>query len=271
MSTRTTSSRPPEVERPAPPVTERLRAYYTTYYRDALGIPGWRELVDVRLADDVYEDARVDRLSSALEHTLVGQRLLNVGCGTGGFNVAAQNAGADAWGVDADAEAVAIASARLEGRALRGAAESLPFRDESFDIVYCYSTLEHVRDAPAAVAEMVRVLRPGGALYLHAPSRWACVEGHYKVFWIPGLPRWAGRAYLAGRGRPTAFLETLRPVTLAECRGWLMRAGAHIARVLTGGVDRRVGGALWPLVRFYYRVSGVRPYVEIVAIRGDRT
>ena len=264
----------PRLDAPSPAAAdlrERLTVYYTRYYRDALGIPGWRELVAVRVADDAYERGRVAGLASALDRPLGGQRLLNVGCGTGGFNVAAEHAGAEAWGVDADAEAVAITTTRVgRGRALCAAAESLPFAGESFDVVYCYSTLEHVGDARRATREMVRVLRPGGALYLHAPSRWGCVEGHYKVFWIPGLPRLAARAYLAVRGRPTAFLDTLRPLSLRECRTWLADAGATVTRVLSGGVDRRVGGALWPLVRLYYRVSRVRPYVELVAIRGAR-
>src|SRR5204863_130353 len=81
------------------------------------------------------------------------------GCGTGGFNRAAEAAGARAWGVDLDPEAVAIAGARAgRGRIVRAAAESLPFGDGSFDVVYCVSTLEHVADGDQALREMARVL-----------------------------------------------------------------------------------------------------------------
>ena len=249
----------------------RLEAYYTHYYRDQLAIPGWRDLVAVRLADQAYESQRLIRLERALGRSVRGQRLLNVGCGTGGFNRVAEQAGAIAWGVDADPEAVAIGAARVPvGRILCAEAESLPFPDRSFDVVYCFSTLEHVADPGWALREMVRVLRADGALYLHTPNRWACFEGHYKVFWVPGLPRWLGRAYLAFRGRPTAFLETLRPLTLARCRRLLEGAGARVVHVLDGDANRPVGGALWPAVRLYYRVFRVRPYVELVAVRrGD--
>lgn len=248
----------------------RLRAYYTRYYRDALGIPGWRGIVDVRAADRAYEGQRLARLERAVGLLVAGRRLLEVGCGTGGFHLAARGAGADAWGVDASAEAVALAAARAgAGRLLEAAAEALPFPDRSFDLVYCYSTLEHVADAAGAVRELVRVLRPGGRLYLHTPHRWAWFEGHYKVLWVPGLPRPLGRAYLALRGRPTAFLDGLRPLTLGECRALLGAAGARVVRVLDDDADRRVGGPLWPLVRLYYRVTGVRPYVELVAARGE--
>ena len=189
--------------------------------------------------------------------------------GTGGFNEVARRAGADAWGVDASPEAAAIAALRAPGRILCAAAEELPLPTGSVDLVYCYSTLEHVADAGRAVREMVRVLRPGGALYLHTPNRWACFEGHYKLFWLPGLPRPLATAYLALRGRPTAFLRTLRPLTLAECRAFVEAAGARVTRVLDDGMNRPVGGRLWPLVRAYYLLFGVRPYVELVATPGE--
>ncbi len=204
----------------ADPLRDRLRAYYTRYYRDALGIPGWRDLVEVRLADAAYEALRLARLERALDRPVHGLRLLNLGCGTGGFNVAAEAAGALAWGVDLDPEAAAIARARVSRERIAcAAAESLPFRS------------------------------------------------HYKLLWIPGLPKWLGRAYLAARGRPHAFLATLSLTTIGECTRVLVSAGVRTIRVLEGDVDRAVGGPLWPLVRFYYRLSRVRPSVELVAIR----
>ncbi len=252
----------------AGPLRDRLRAYYTRYYRDALGIPGWRDLVRVRLADVAFEALRLARLEGALDRPVHGLRLLNLGCGTGGFNVAAEAAGALAWGVDLDPEAAAIARLRVSRERIAcAAAESLPFRGGSFDVVYCYSTLEHVADGEKALREALRVLRPKGTLYLHTPSRWSCFESHYKLLWIPGLPKWLGRAYLAARGRPPAFLATLSLTTIGECTRILVSAGVRTVRVLEGDVDRAVGGPLWPLVRFYYRLFRVRPSVELVAIR----
>jgi len=248
-------------------LADRLRAYYTRYYRDTLGIPDWRGLVDVRLSDAAYEADRLARLESALERPVNGLRLLNLGCGTGGFSVATEKAGAVCWSLDLDAEAAAIAGARVRGVVTTAAAEALPFRSGSFDVVYCVSTLEHVRDGARALTEMARVLRPGGQLYLHTPSRWSCFETHYKVLWIPGLPRSVGRAYLAARGRPGAFLETLRLTTADECARILRSAGLGTIRVLDGDRMRAVGGALWPLVRLYYRLGRIRPSVELLASR----
>ena len=247
---------------------ERLQTYYTHYYRDVLGIPGWRGLVAFRLDDQAYERQRLARLEDMLNHSVRGCRLLNLGCGTGGFNVAATRAGATAWGIDLDAEAVAIAGMRVRrGSIVQGAAEALPFFDQCFDVVYCYSTLEHVADAAQAVREMARVLRPGGALYVHTPNRWACFEGHYKVFVVPGAPRWLARAYLALRGRPTTFLGTVRPMSLGQCRRILEEARLRITRVPDEARPRPVGGPLWPLVQLYYWAFGIEPYLELLAVR----
>jgi SAM-dependent methyltransferase len=252
----------------APEVRERLRAYYTRYYRDTLGIPGWPELVQVRLADAAYEARRLARLERALGRPVRALRVLNLGCGTGGFNVAAEAAGAHCWGVDLDPEAVAIARQRASrARIACAAAEALPFGDASFDVVYCVSTLEHVADAARAVGEMARVLDPAGQLYLHTPSQWSCFESHYKLLWVPGLPSSLGKAYLRSRGRPPEFLDTLRLTSATRCARLLRSAGLRTIRVLDGDVNRPVGGALWPLVRLYYRMLGVRPSVELVAAR----
>jgi len=250
---------------------ERLAAYYTRYYRDMLGIPGWREIVAVRTSDRAYEARRLAQLERAVGRPVRGGRLLNVGCGTGGFSARAEEAGAQVWSIDASEEAAGLAARRgLSGPVVAAAAESLPLASERFDFVYCFSTLEHVADAHRALGEMVRVLRRGGLLYLHTPDRRALSEGHYKIFWIPGLPRWLARAYLSVRRRPTAFLETLRPLTLEECRALVERAGARVVRVMGEDADRPVGGPLWPVVRAYYRVFHIHPHVELVAAREDR-
>src|SRR5262249_4849305 len=111
-----------------PDVSAALETYYTRYYRDTLGIPGWRGLVDVRLDDEAYERQRLTALEKAMGGSIGGARLLNVGCGTGGFNALAEEAGAEVWGVDELADAVAIARARMRHGhpALRATAEAPP-------------------------------------------------------------------------------------------------------------------------------------------------
>jgi SAM-dependent methyltransferase len=60
------------------------------------------------------------------------------------------------------------ASERL--RLLKASATSLPFKDQSFDIVAAYQVLEHISEPKQALAEMLRVLKPGGMLCVVGPN-----------------------------------------------------------------------------------------------------
>src|SRR2546428_5080576 len=87
------SSRDAEERSAAASVRAHLEAYYGRYYGGTLGIPGWRELVAVRLDDVAYERERLARLELALGRSVAGARLLNVGCGTGGVQQPGRRAG----------------------------------------------------------------------------------------------------------------------------------------------------------------------------------
>ena len=63
------------------------------------------------------------------------------------------------------------------------AAENLPFSGESFDYVVLLSVLEHVQDWRKTLAEAVRVLRPGGVLYVSTTSRFCPKQHEIRYFW----------------------------------------------------------------------------------------
>ncbi len=96
-------------------------------------------------------------------------RLLDVGCGTGSLSQAiAARAGFDAIrGVDASAPYIDHAIARnTDSRIVFqiGDACDLPFADRSFDRAFCFLVLHFVREPARAVAEMKRVVKPGGSI-----------------------------------------------------------------------------------------------------------
>jgi SAM-dependent methyltransferase len=104
-----------------------------------------------------------------------GQRILEIGCGTGNLLLAAKRAQPDAVavGLDPDLTALARASrkARRRGVAVqldRGYADDLPYADDSVDVVLSSFMLHHVPGGQRenAMREVRRVLRPGGALHL---------------------------------------------------------------------------------------------------------
>lgn len=112
-----------------------------------------------------------------------GERVLDVGCGTGivAREVTARRGATGAvTGIDVSPNmlAVARASAAGAGAAIEwreGAAEDLPFPDDSFDLVLCQFALMFFRDRPAALAEIYRVLASGGRLVL---SVWQGLDRH---------------------------------------------------------------------------------------------
>jgi SAM-dependent methyltransferase len=92
---------------------------------------------------------------------------LDVGCGEGRFCRMLAARGLAVVGVDPTAALIAKARARdARGRYVRAPAEHLPFASEAFDLVVSYLALIDIPDLPAAVGEMVRVLRPGGTLLI---------------------------------------------------------------------------------------------------------
>lgn len=96
-----------------------------------------------------------------------GKRLLEVGCGTGTDLLQFARAGALVTGVDLTPQSIAITRDRfrvygLDGDFAVADAESLNFPDEMFDVVYSFGVLHHTPDTEAAIAEIHRVLKPGG-------------------------------------------------------------------------------------------------------------
>ena len=113
-----------------------------------------------------------------------GDRVLDLGCGGGRHAFEAHRRGAhtvafDRNGGDTKDAAVMLAAMRLAGEApagslgaaVNGNALSLPFADSAFDRVIAAEVLEHVPADGAAMAEVARVLRPGGTLAVTVP-RW---------------------------------------------------------------------------------------------------
>jgi SAM-dependent methyltransferase len=67
--------------------------------------------------------------------------------------------------------------------------ETLPFPDKSFDVVITNHVLEHVPNQQKHIAEMRRVLKDDGLIYLASPNKWWLTDPHYKLPFISWLPR----------------------------------------------------------------------------------
>jgi SAM-dependent methyltransferase len=111
------------------------------------------------------------RLLAALANTT--GRVLDLGCGTGGFlgRIAAARPDLARVGLDYAETAVARAAEKTGSDVVRGSANALPFADHRFDAVIAADLLCHEAVDPAlALAECRRVLRPGGRLIVNMPA-----------------------------------------------------------------------------------------------------
>ncbi|HXI17623.1 MAG TPA: methyltransferase domain-containing protein [Chloroflexota bacterium] len=109
-----------------------------------------------------------------LPHVRPGMRLLDVGCGPGTITLGLAKAVRPAEVVGVDAVQTVLEDARQTASSKRVAnvrfeqadAYKLPFPDRSFGAVFAHTLLEHLREPQRALAEMVRVLSPGGMIGL---------------------------------------------------------------------------------------------------------
>jgi ubiquinone/menaquinone biosynthesis C-methylase UbiE len=140
-----------------------------------------------RRLEAIYDTADVLRRRRLVGEALAakpGERVLDVGCGPG-FYLAElrEQIGPDGWvdGVDASRPMLALAARRnAEWPNVGfhvGAAEALPVDSAAYDGLICVQVLEYVQDVPGALAEMHRVLRPGGRLVIWDVD-WATVSWH---------------------------------------------------------------------------------------------
>ncbi len=96
-------------------------------------------------------------------------RILEIGCGAGGLMGPMRRYG-EVHGLDIDRQYVAYCRDRGFDRVLCGSGYELPFADGSFDLVTLFDTMEHIPDEAEALAEVHRVLKPGGRLFVSVPA-----------------------------------------------------------------------------------------------------
>ena len=160
----------------------------------------------------------VERICRELQDEGRGRpRILDVGCGTGG-NVEMLARFGDAEGVDVSAEALDFCRARGLPNVRPGAAESLPYEDQSFDLVTSLDVVEHLDDDVAGLSEIRRVLRPGGRALLFVPAfmfLWGVqddVSNHRRRYTLPQLRRVVEQAGLVTDRASYANLTFFAPI-----------------------------------------------------------
>jgi len=162
-------------------MNERVREYWNTHIHD-LEISAHPPGSAGFFADlDQYHFEKLHHLLNLVHFDeWKGKDVLDVGCGAGVEVVRFARAGARVTGVDIAQSAITLAQQNLDQQGLQARldvvdGEQLPYPDGSFDLVFAHGVVQYTGDDARMVAEIHRVLRPGGL---------AIFQGYNRISWL---------------------------------------------------------------------------------------
>jgi 2-polyprenyl-3-methyl-5-hydroxy-6-metoxy-1,4-benzoquinol methylase len=195
-------------------------------------------------------------------------RLLDVGCGNGGFLRTMAALGWDVHGVEPDPTAARVATEALGPVVHHGGIETAPYADRSFDVITMKHVIEHVYEPMTTLTHCVRLIRPGGKLVLLTPNARSLGGWMFGADWLGwDVPR---HVFVFSPAAITTVLnaagfERVRVATPARkaARMWRMSRVLQDARASDQVIGLRSGsasaGALlfwlveWALTKFSAR------------------
>lgn len=146
---------------------------------------------------------------------------VDIGCGSGGISFYLASSFKSVTGVDPEPwqrwQEFAGEQPNLDFRA--ESVENLSFADDSIDIVICNQVYEHVPSPVTLIAQILRILRPGGVCYFAGPNLLYPIEPHVHLPFIHWIPRRLALAILRTFA-PDKVLDA-HSTTYWRLRGWL--------------------------------------------------
>jgi ubiquinone/menaquinone biosynthesis C-methylase UbiE len=202
--------------------------------------------------------------------TVHGKQVLDIGVGLGADHQRFAQAGAQLTGIDLTERAVAHTRRRLalfdlHSSLSTGDAENLEFPSNTFDVVYSWGVLHHSPNTPQAIAEVHRVLRPGGVAKIMIYHKWSLVG---YMLWIRyallGLRPWMTLTEIYARHLESPGTKAYSPAqarrmfqafSSAQIRTWLTHGD-----LLESAAGQRHGGALLDFARAVWPRRLLRRY-----------
>lgn len=199
----------------------------------------WRASALGRITDRIEEELVVDLIGP-----LRGMRVLDIGCGDGALAVKLASLGAAVTGIDADPRMLAaarmrVASAQADVTLVEADCHTLPFADETFDIVVAVTVLCFVQDPSLALKEMAKVLRPGGRLLLGELGRHSVWAAKRRMSACLGSRTWRAASFRSPEElRKLLATAKLEPV---ELRGAVFYPPCNLCARILAPLDRSLG------------------------------
>lgn len=164
-----------------------------------------------------------------------GLRIVDIGSGMGGTSVAMALDGAYVVASEFNPAYCRITQLRarrydLALPVVNATGEAMPYQSDSFDMALCWDVVEHVDDAERLIAELGRVVRPGGRVLLTVINRLAWRDPHYHLVGLNYLPRSIAERLIEWRGRSKADSALQDKQRLSEMHYFTLGAFRALAR-----------------------------------------
>ncbi len=168
---------------------------------------------DFILKDVEGRTQKSEKIRSVLQDfnpSLHSMSCLDIGCSSGIITSLLGNHFRMAIGIDIDREAIRFAqdhSSSSRVRFLTADSMTLPFHDNSVDVIVCNHIYEHVPSADRMMDEIYRVLKEEGFCYFSAGNKYMIIEGHYDLPFLSWVPKSFAHYYLKMTGKGSFYYE----------------------------------------------------------------
>lgn len=195
-----------------------------------------------------------------------GKKVLEIGCGLGTDGVQFAKSGASYTGVDLTKASVLLARENFALRGLQGIfyqvnAESLPFADQAFDHVYTFGVIHHTPRPEAIVAEIYRILKPGGTTTVMLYNR-SSINYYLEIMFLRKISR-----KLLKPGWAPSLLASLLGLDLKKLVGHRNMLLSNPNPTPEQWISMNTDGPDCPLSRVYSASEAARLFARFINFR----